>query len=153
MNYLTQGVNGTVVTPTTISVGAGELSTDDTAQGLINAINSCGLGLTASFTTGKGSGQTPPARRRYRHRDHAEPGAGVGNGTTPGLVGTLTIPDASRNHGRLSGTLTIKGSDGSTSVINLATGDDDGSYDQATLITAINNGGYGDHGGAAGAGN
>jgi hypothetical protein len=55
-------------------------------------------------------------------------------------VGTVT---ATHTTDALSGTLTIKGSDGSTSVINLATGNNGSSYDQATLLTAINNGGYG----------
>jgi flagellin len=138
VNYLVQGVNGTVVTPTTVGVGGGEPSADNTVQGLINAINSSGLGLTASFTTGKAAGDSAAGIDTGIEITGA--GAGVGNGTTPGLVGTVTaaaVGDA------LSGTLTIKGSDGSTSVINLATGNGGGSYDQATLLTAINNGGYG----------
>ncbi len=138
VDYLVQGANGTVVTPTTIGVGAGEPSADDTAQGLINAINSSGLGLTASFTTGKAAGDSAAGVDTGIEITGA--GAGVGNGTTPGLVGTVT---ATATTDALSGTLTIKGSDGSTSVINLATGNGGGSYDQATLLTAINNGGYG----------
>jgi len=59
---------------------------------------------------------------------------------TPGLVGTVT---ATKTTDALSGTLTIKGSDGATTVINLATGNNGSSYDQATLLTAINSGGYG----------
>ncbi|MGB8030800.1 MAG: flagellin [Terracidiphilus sp.] len=138
VDYLVQGANGTVVTPTTIGVGAGEPSADDTVQGLINAINSSGLGLTASFTTGKAAGDSAAGVDTGIEITGA--GAGVGNGATPGLVGTIT---ATNTTDALSGTLTIKGSDGSTSVINLATGDGGGSYDQATLLTAINNGGYG----------
>jgi flagellin len=138
VDYLVQGVNGTVVTPTTIGVGAGEASADDTAQGLINAINSSGLGLTASFTTGKAAGDSAAGIDTGIEITGA--GAGVGNGTTPGLVGTIT---STATTDALSGTLTIKGSDGSTSAINLATGNGGGSYDQATLLTAINNGGYG----------
>ncbi|MGA3046794.1 MAG: flagellin [Terracidiphilus sp.] len=138
VNYLTEGANGTVVTPTTISVGAGQASTNDTAQGLINAINSSGLGLTASFTTGKAAGDSAAGVDTGIEITGA--GAGVGSGVTPGLVGTVT---ATATGDALSGTLTIKGSDGSTSVINLATGNGGSSYDQATLLTAINNGGYG----------
>jgi flagellin len=138
VDYLVQGVNGTVVTPTTIGVGAGEASADDTAQGLINAINSSGLGLTASFTTGKAAGDSAAGIDTGIEITGA--GAGVGNGTTPGLVGTIT---STATTDALSGTLTIKGSDGSTSATNLATGNGGGSYDQATLLTAINNGGYG----------
>ncbi len=138
VNYLVQGANGTVVTPTTVGVGVGEPSADDTVQGLINAINSSGLGLTASFATGKAAGDS--AAGVDTGIEITGEGAGVGNGTTPGLVGTIT---ATATTDALSGTLTIKGSDGSTSVINLATGNGGGSYDQATLLIAINNGGYG----------
>ncbi len=133
VDYLAQGPGGTVVTPTTISAGA-----DNTAQGLINAINSSGLGLTASFTTGKAAGDS--AAGVDTGIEITGTGAGVGNGATPGLVGTVTaaaVGDA------LSGTLTIKGSDGSTSVINLANGNGGGSYSETTLLGAINNGGYG----------
>jgi flagellin len=138
VNYLTQGPNGTVVTPTSISVGSGQASTNDTAQGLINAINSSGLGLTATFTTGKAAGDSAAGVDTGIEITGA--GAGVGNGATPGLVGTVT---ASKTTDALSGTLTIKGYDGSTSVINLATGNGGASYDQASLVAAINNGGYG----------
>jgi flagellin len=138
VDYLVQGANGTVVTPTTIGVGVGQTSLDDTVQGLINAINSSGLGLTASFTTGKTAGDSAAGVDTGIEITGA--GAGVGNGATPGLVGTVT---ATATTDALSGTLSIKGADGSTSVINLATGNGGGSYDQATLLTAINNGGYG----------
>jgi flagellin len=138
VNYLVQGANGTVVTPTTISVGAGQTDANDTAQGLINAINNSGLGLTATFTTGKAAGDS--AAGVDTGIEITGTGAGVGNGTTPGLVGSIT---ATATTDALSGTLTIKGSDGSMSVINLATGNNGSSYDQATLLTAINNGGYG----------
>jgi flagellin len=138
VDYLVQGANGTVVTPTTIGVGTGESSADDTVQGLINAINNSGLGLTATFTTGKAAGDSAAGADTGIEITGA--GAGVGSGNEPGLVGEVT---ATATTDALSGTLTIKGSDGSTNVINLATGDDGGSYDQATLLTAINNGDYG----------
>jgi flagellin len=138
VNCLVQGANGIVVTPTTIGVGVGEASANDTAQGLINAINSSGLGLTASFTTGKAAGDSAAGVDTGIEITGA--GAGVGNGVTPGLVGTVT---PTKTTDALSGTLTIKGSDGATTVINVATGNNGSSYDQATLLTAINNGGYG----------
>jgi flagellin len=142
VDYLVHGVNGTVVTPTTIGVGVGEPSADDTAQGLINAINSSGLGLTASFTTGKSAGDSAAGVDTGIEITGA--GAGVGNGTTPGLVGSLTDTAAvSAGTDVLTGTLTIKGSDGSTSTINLANGDGGNAYTVANLLTAINNGGYG----------
>ncbi len=142
VDYLTQGANGTVVTPTTISVGAGEASTNDTAQGLIDAINSSGLGLTASFTTGKAAGDSAAGVDTGIEITGA--GSGVGNGTAPGLVGSLTDTGAvTAGTDVLTGTLTIRGSDGSTSTINLATGNGGTNYTVASLLTAINNGGYG----------
>jgi flagellin len=51
VNYLVKGANGTEsAAQTSISVGTGT-SFANTANGLISAINSAGLGLTASFTT------------------------------------------------------------------------------------------------------
>jgi flagellin len=51
VNYLVKGANGTESSATTsISAGKGT-SFSNTANGLISAINSAGLGLTASFTT------------------------------------------------------------------------------------------------------
>ncbi len=142
VDYLTQGANGTVVTPTTISVGAGEASTNDTAQGLINAINNSGLGLTASFTTGKAAGDSAAGVDTGIEITGA--GAGVGNGIQPGLVGSLTdTGSVTAGTDVLTGTLTIKGADGSTSTINLATGNGGTNYTVASLLTAINNGGYG----------
>ena len=133
VNYLTQGANGTVVTPTTISVGAGEASTNDTVQGLINAINNSGLGLTASFTTGKAAGDSAAGVDTGIEITGA--GAGVGNGVQPGLVGSLTDTGAvTAGTDVLTGTLTIKGSDGSTSTINLATGNNGGAYTISLLV-------------------
>jgi flagellin len=143
VNYLTAGPNGsTVVTPTTISVGAGQVSTNDTAQGLINAINNSGLGLTATFTTGKAAGDS--AAGLETGIEITSGGAGVGNGVNPGLVGSLSdTGTVLAGTDALTGTLTIKGANGSTSTINLATGNGGTNYTIATLETAINNGGYG----------
>jgi flagellin len=58
VNYLVKGANETGSTAsTTITVGAGS-SYANTANGLISAINSAGLGMTASFTTQAGAGIT-----------------------------------------------------------------------------------------------
>jgi flagellin len=139
VSYLAAGAGGTtVVQNTAIGVGAGEASTDDTAQGLINAINSAGLGLVATFTTGTAAGDT--AAGVETGIEITSTGAGVGNGAAPGLVGTLT---ATAVNDDLSGTLTIKGADGATTTINLATGNAGSAYTVAQLQIAINNGGYG----------
>jgi flagellin len=143
VNYLVAGPNDTtVVTPTTISVGVGQASTNDTAQGLINAINNSGLGLTATFTTGKAAGDS--AAGLESGIEITSTGAGVGNGVTPGLVGSLTDTGTAFGGGDvLTGTLTIKGADGGTSTINLTNGNGGTNYTISTLMTAINNGGYG----------
>jgi flagellin len=143
VNYLTAGSNGTtVVSQTTISVGAGQTSTNDTAQGLINAINNSGLGLTATFTTGKAAGDSAAGLETGIEITGA--GAGVGNGVSPGLVGSLSdTGSVTAGTDALTGTLTIKGANGSTSTINLATGNNGTNYTIASLETAINDGGYG----------
>jgi len=78
VSYLTQGVDGATATQsTTINVGQG-YQYANTAQGLMDAINGSGLGLTASFTTAgaAGSGATAAPwrrtwrRRSQRHRHH-----------------------------------------------------------------------------------
>ena len=56
VNYLVKGSDGSVTTSqTTITVG-GSTGIENTANGLISAINSSGLGLTASFATQAQSG-------------------------------------------------------------------------------------------------
>src|ERR1035437_3535989 len=139
VNILTAGPGGTtVVTPESISVGAGQASTNNTAQGLIDAINNSGLGLNATFTTGKAAGDSVAGLETGI--EISSVGASVGFGSTPGLVGAVT---ATATTDQLSGTLAIKGSDGATTQINLATGNAGAAYTQASLLTAINSGGYG----------
>jgi flagellin len=139
VSYLAAGPGDTtVVNNSTIGVGVGQASTDDTVQGLINAINSSGLGLSATFTTGTDAGDA--AAGVETGIEITSIGAGVGNGATPGLVGTLT---ATATTDALSGTLTIQAADGATTTINLATGNGGTDFTVAQLETAINNGGYG----------
>src|ERR1035441_7975124 len=91
VNYMATGAGGAVSQQSaTISVG-GATGFADTAQGMINAINNAGLGVTASFT--------PPAQAGTQAvaAGHATdtgimltgPGSGVGSGTTPGAEGVL----------------------------------------------------------------
>ncbi len=51
VNYLVQGSNGTSTTATTQITVGGATNYSNTAAGLISAINSSGLGLTATFAT------------------------------------------------------------------------------------------------------
>jgi flagellin len=135
ISYLTQGANGTQVSNTTISVGTGTSNPNDTAQGLINAINNAGLGLTASFTTGTGAGDT--AAGVDTGIEISGSGSGVGNGTTPGEIGTLSIGGGGVSTDPLTGSLTIKAADGTIHTVNV-TGDT-----LAQVQTAINGAGYG----------
>jgi flagellin len=139
VSYLTQGVNGTQVSNATISVGAGTNNPVDTAQGLINAINGSGLGLTASFTSGSQAGDTVAGSDTGI--EISGPGAGVSNGTTPGEVGTVTIGGGGAAGDLLTGTLTVKTADGTTHNITLSAGNNNDTL--ALLDAAINGAGYG----------
>ena len=72
ITYMTAGAGGAIVDKTAvISAGAGT-NYSDTVQGLMQAINSSGLGVTATFTTATQAGSVAAAggqRRRHGHRD------------------------------------------------------------------------------------
>jgi flagellin len=139
VSYLTQGANGTQVSNSTISVGAGTNNPLDTAQGLINAINSSGLGLTATFTSGTQAGDSVAGTDTGIEISGA--GAGVGNGTTPGDVGTVSIGGGGAAGDLLTGTLTIKTADGTTHNITLSAANNNDTL--ALLKASINAAGYG----------
>ncbi len=118
VSYLAKGSSGTV-TPATanITVGTGT-NYANTAQGLIDAINGSGLGLSASFGTAVQAGTV--AEDAATAADAAGggdsdtgiliSGIGVGTGTNgAGEIGTLTVAGSAD---LLGGTLTIVGSDG-----------------------------------------
>ena len=139
VSYLTQGAQGTQVSNATISVGAGTANPSDTVQGLINAINNAGLGLTASFTTGSAAGDT--AAGTDTGIEITGVGAGVGNGTAPGEIGTVTIGGGGAATDLLTGTLTIKGSNGIVHNITISAANNNDTL--ALLKAAINAAGYG----------
>jgi flagellin len=139
VSYLTQGANGTQVSNSTISVGAGTNNPLDTAQGLINAINSSGLGLTATFTSGTQAGDSVAGTDTGIEISGA--GLGVGNGTTPGDVGTVSIGGGGAAGDLLTGTLTIKTADGTTHNITLSAANNNDTL--ALLKASINAAGYG----------
>jgi flagellin len=136
VNYLTKGADGAVTTATaTISAGAGT-NYANTAQGLINAINNSGLGLTATFSTASeaGTAAVSSALGTGTETGILITGQNVGAGTVPGEVGTLTETGAAGS--TLGGTLTI----GST---NIALGTANSTDTLANLETTINAGDYG----------
>ncbi|MGA3032135.1 MAG: flagellin [Terracidiphilus sp.] len=148
VSYLSKGSSGTV-TPATanITVGTGT-NFANTAQGLIDAINNSGLGLSASFGT---AAQAGTAAENAAIAANAAGGGdtdtgilisgiGVGTGTNgAGAVGTLTIGAAADT--LTGGTLSIVGSDGKTH--SLALGTPNSTDTLANLAATINAAGYG----------
>ena len=161
VGYLTQGSNGSVVQATAnISVGAGTNYANN-AQGLINAINNSGLGISASFGTAAqaGTGATTSALdggyvntaaltngtdtgivisgRSIGVNTESTTGTGVyTNGV--GGVGTITV---SQVNDTLGGTLNITDSTGKTHALALGTTNSTDTL--ANLMSTINNSGWG----------
>jgi flagellin len=141
VTYMTTGAGGAVSYQTAaISVG-GATGKADTAQGLINAINDAGLGLNASFTTASQAGTQAAAAGAGTDTgiEITGPGAGVGNGVTPGQIGALASTGLATDD--LSGTLTLKGSNGVTHTITLGTPLSTDTL--SNLANTINAAGYG----------
>ena len=159
VGYLTKGVNGVAVNATAaISVGAGT-NYANTVQGLLNAINNSGLGVTASFGTAAQAGSAAVASAVAADATNSAlrtgandtgiiiSGAGIGvnnNSATAGYnngvgeVGTLTV---SNSGDQLSGTLNVIGSDGHSHAITLGTANSTDTL--ANLMATINASGYG----------
>jgi flagellin len=148
VSYLAKGSSGTV-TPATanITVGTGTNFTN-TAQGMINAINDSGLGLSASFGTAAQAGTAAVNASLGANTAGGSgtdtgiiiSGDGLGAGTNgAGEVGTLSIAGAADT--LTGGTLSIVGSDGKTHIISLGTANSTDTL--ANLAATINSAGYG----------
>jgi flagellin len=141
VNYMATGVGGSVTQQTaTISVG-GATGYADTVQGMISAINNASLGLTASFGTASQAGKQAVTAGTASDTGIliSGTGSGVGNGTTPGAVGTLLSTGAATDG--LTGTLTVKDASGVAHTITLgAVGTTDNLLDLANTVNAA---GYG----------
>ena len=118
VSYLVKGANGVNSTATTaISVG-GTTSYQNTAQGLIKAINDSGLGITASFTTAGAAGDSGQTATDTG----IEISGAVGSGTTPsaasfsGAVGSGTMAGGDT----LTGSITITDGSGAAQQITMA---------------------------------
>ena len=129
VTYLVAGTTNTATA--TISVSGA----NNTVQGLINAINNSGLGLTASFGTAGTAGTAAAAADGASATGIIISGAGVSTGTTPGAMATLNL--GSDTNTLTAGTLTVVGSNGASHSVS-ATG-----YTAATLATYINEQGWG----------
>ena len=112
ITYMTAGAGGAITDQTAvITVGTGT-SYKDTAQGLMDAINNSGLGVTATFTTAAQAGSV--ASTGGKGDDTGIEISGVGSGVAgaangagaPGVNGTLGANGALTLTG---GTMTING--------------------------------------------
>ncbi len=148
IGYMTHGANGSAVqAQANISVGAGT-GYANTAQGLINAINGSGLGLSASFGTAaqagtaatSAAGAADTAGGGGNDTGIIVSGVGVGTGTNgAGGVGTLTVGAAVNT--LTGGTVSIVGSDGKTHSLTLGTANSTDTL--STLAATINAAGWG----------
>jgi hypothetical protein len=147
VNYLTKGTSGsTFAASAPITVGAGT-TYKNTAEGLIDAINNAGLGLSATFASAKQAGSAAINTATNANQLGGSgsdmgimiSGTGVGTGTNgAGEVGTLT---AAGSDDLLGGSLTIVGADGSSHAIPLGTGNSTDTL--ANLAATINSANYG----------
>jgi flagellin len=122
VSYLATGAGGALTTQTnTISVGAGT-AYPNTVQGLITAINSANLGITATFGTAAQAGSQAVAAGSATDTGIVLSGSGigVGNGITPGTLGSLTIAGVGAAAGDvLSGTVQVTDASGTAHTITL----------------------------------
>ncbi len=153
-NYLTEGAGGSAVNASAnITVGAGT-SYANTAQGLIQAINNSGLGLTATFGTAAQAGTTGVTDAAAADTSGGGgtdtgiiiSGQGIGTGTQgAGVIGTLEERAGQVGAGTTSnlssGTLSITGSDGATHNIQLGIANSTDTL--ANLAATINAANYG----------
>jgi flagellin len=141
VTYMTTGAGGAVTYQTSAITVGGVTGKPDTVQGMINAINGAGLGLNANFTTASQAGTQAASAGAGTDTgiEITGPGSGVGSGVVPGQIGTLASTGLAGDD--LSGTLTLKGSNGVTHTITLGAA---GSTDTlSNLANTINADGYG----------
>ena len=139
ITYMTSGAGGVPVDQTAVvSAGTGT-NFANTTQGLINAINGAGLGVTASFTTASQAGTAAVAAAGAGHSgDTGIEISGLGSGVAGAANGAATpgVDGAFGGGPFTGGTLTINGK-----AITLGTV---GQTDTlAHLLTYINSGNYG----------
>jgi flagellin len=133
VTYLTGTGSSTTTSTATISAGAGT-NYANTADGLIEAIDNSGLGLSASFTTATeaGSDAVTAASSVGTETGILITGTNVGATSNIGEIGTLTDSGS----GTFSGTLTIGGK-------NITLGTPSSTDTLADIETTINSGNYG----------
>ena len=147
VNYLAKGSgSSTTLATANITVGSGT-NYANTAQGLIDAVNDSGLGLSAAFSTATQAGTVAVSGATAANTTGGSgsdtgieiSGIGVGTGTNgAGEIGALTVANASD---LLGGTLTIVGTDGKSH--NIVLGVANSTDTLANLAATINAAGYG----------
>jgi len=148
VSYMTKGANGAAVQATAnIAAGVGT-SYANTAQGLMDAINGAGLGLTATFGTATQAGTVASNEASLTANNTGGggtdtgiiiSGSGVGTGTNgAGTLGTLTVGNSSD---LLGGSLSVTGTDGTSHTITLGTANSTDTL--ANLAATINSDNYG----------
>ncbi len=145
VDYMATGAAGAVVQKsTTISVG-GTTGFADTAQGMINAINSANLGVTATFTTAAQAGTQAVVAAGAGHSGDTGieingPGAGVGatvGAALPGAVGELAIAGGTDDEtDALTGSLSLKNAAGANVTLTLGGAGTDNMVDLAATLTS-----------------
>ncbi|HEY1805393.1 MAG TPA: flagellin [Terracidiphilus sp.] len=157
--YNATGPGGAVTTQSAQVTVGGASGYADTVAGMISAINNANLGLTATFSTASQAGKQAAAAGLGTDTgiQLSGAGAGVGSGTTPGSLGTLSLPlvGAGADLDVLTGSLAVTDSAGVTHALVLGAGGVPNTL--SALATYISGLGYGITatytGGGAGAAN
>jgi flagellin len=147
VNYVTNGANGPATNATAnISAGTGT-NYANTAQGLIEAINNAGLGLSATFATATQAGTAAVSAADAANVAGGSgsdtgieiSGVGVGTGTSgAGEIGALAV---NNDTDTLGGSMTIVGLNGKSNQILLGAANSTDTL--ANLAATINSGNYG----------
>jgi flagellin len=150
VTYLTAGKNGAAVTNSaTISSGAGTTYAN-TTQGMMDAINNSGLGLSATFGTATQGGSSATASASGAGGGAAAgtdtgiiiSGANVSTGALPGVSDKISVANkVAGTSDTLSGTLTVVGSDSKSHSVTISAGNKNDTT--ATLASYINSQGWG----------
>ncbi len=142
VDYLGNNADGTPGVQTeTITVGTGTQYAN-TAQGLINAVNGAGLGLTASFTTAGAAGDTAATAATDTGIEiTGSVGSGV-NASAGSYTGTLTVAGGAAGD-TLTGSITLRDGTNPPTTITMgqvAAAEGTTTADMTDLETYINDG-------------
>ncbi len=126
VSYMAIGAGGAITTQTQQITVGGASGYADTVSGMISAINNANLGLTASFATASQAGKQAVGAGLGTDTGIllSGTGAGVGNGVTPGSLGSLALPivGAGADMDVMSGSLAVTDSSGVTHTLVLGVG-------------------------------